>query len=89
MIKYIATIKVQVGDKAATFTGRMPQPVDADVKPALLSIGIFTETPDGELYYSAGVEVPMADGTTRQPDARGFIACAKTDLANPDDPSFQ
>ena len=89
MIKFIQPLKFVVGDKTATFTGREPQPVEDDVKKALLPIGVFTENADGELFYSGNVEVPMADGTTRKTDARGFIACAMTDLKDPQHAGFR
>ena len=89
MIKFIQTLRFQVGDKVATFTGRDSLPVDDETKKALLPIGVFTEQADGELVYSAKIGVAMADGTERNPDARGFIACAMSDLANPDTTAFR
>ncbi len=79
-----------VGDKTAAFTGRDPFPVDDEAfKAALLATGVFTDVGSGDLVYSGNVAVKMNDGSERLIDARGFLAVALADLADPTTTSFR
>jgi len=90
MIKFTQTMTVGVGEKSVTFTGREPFPMDdADLKKNLIAIGTFTEQENGDLVYSGKVSVPMADGKEREVDARGFIACQKSDLKHTKTDAFR
>lgn len=90
MMKLVQLMTYRIGEQTITFTGREPFIIeDAAFAQALLALGVFERLDDGSLRYSGRLTVPLADGSTREVDPRGFMACDKKDLAPGADAAFR